>query len=375
MDDIARNWEILVGLLPEDWRQQAKSCSAVTRLRGFATVESLLRCLLLHVGCGYSLRETAVRAGVTGLAQVSDVTLLNRLRQAEGWLQQMCLALLRERGVSLEHGMAGRVLRVLDGTHVKEPGKTGTQWRIHYSLQLPSLTCDHFAITPVQGKGNHEKLDRFPAHRGELLLGDRGFCRAKDIAAVRRQGADVLIRFGSISMVVYRRDGERFDWLAELRQITQANEIREWPVWIEDEGGKKREEGRLCAIRKSEEAIQRSQRKLRRRGQLKQNKTRRATLASAAYIVVFTTLPAAEATAEQVLDCYRLRWQIELVFKRLKSIVALGHLPKHDEQSSHAWLYGKLLVALLSQKLTRLGTTFFPWGYPLQGGIHTQSMA
>lgn len=375
MDDIDRNWEILVGLLPEDWLHQAKSCSAVARLRGFDTVESLLRCLLLHAGCGYSLRETAVRAELAGLAQVSDVTLLNRLRQAEGWLRQMCLALLRERGVSLEHALAGRVLRVLDGTHVKEPGKTGSQWRIHYSLRLPSLSCDHFAITPVKGKGNNEKLGRFPAHPGELLLGDRGFCRAKDIAAVCRQGADVLVRFGSVSMVVYRRDGERFDWLAEVRQITQANEIREWPVWIEDEGGQGRVEGRLCAIRKSEEAIQRSQRKLRRRGQLKQHTARKATLASAAYILVFTTLPAAAATTEQVLDCYRLRWQIELVFKRLKSMAALGHIPKHDEQSSRAWLYGKLLVALLSQKLTRLAKTFSPWGYPLREGIHTQSMA
>ena len=144
-------------------------------------------------------------------------------------------------------------------------------------------------------------------------------------------------------------------------------------MWIGEEGGESRVEGRLCAIRKSEEAIRRSQRRLRRRGQLKQHKSRPATLASAAHILVFTTLPTAEATAEQVLDGYRLRWQIELVFKRLKSMVALGHIPKHDEQSSHAWLYGKLLVALLSQKLMRLGTTFSPWGYPLR--IHTQPMA
>ena len=375
MDDITRNWKVLVGLLPGDWRQVAKDSGAVARLRGFETVESLLRCLLLHVGCGYSLRETAVRVGAAGLAQVSDVTLMNRLRQAEHWLQQMCLALLRERGLRLEHGLAGRNVRVLDGTHVKEPGKTGTQWRIHYSLQLPSLACDYFAITPVKGKGTHEKLDRFRAKPGELLLGDRGFCRATDIAAVRAQGADVLVRFGSISMVVYRDDGERFDWLTAVRSITQAGQIREWPVWIEPEPGKGRLQGRLCAIRKSEEAIQRSQRQLRRRRQLKKHKTRRATLDSAAYVVVFTTLPAAEATAAQVLDCYRLRWQIELVFKRLKTMVALGHVPKYDEQSSRAWLYGKLLVALLSQKLTRLGTTFSPWGYCLPQNLHTESLA
>jgi len=375
MDDITSNWNMLVGLLPEDWREAARGSGALTRLRGFATVDSLLRCLLLHVGCGYSLRETSVRAGLAGVAQVSDVTLLNRLRQSESWLKQMCLALLRERGVGLEHGLAGRVLRVLDGTHVKEPGKTGTQYRIHYSLRLPNLDCDHFAITAVKGRGNNEKLDRFPAHQGELILADRGFCRARDIAAACRQGADVLVRFGSISMMVQQRDGTRFDWLAELQQITQADEIRQWPVFIADEIGKGRIEGRLCAIRKSEEAIERSRRKLRRRKQMKQQKTRPATIVSASYIVVFTTLPTAEATAKEVLDCYRLRWQIELVFKRLKSITALGHVPKHDEQSSHAWLYGKLLVALLSQKLTRMGTAFSPWGYRFSDEVHPESLA
>ena len=297
MDDISRNWQMLVGLLPADWYAQAKTCHAVARLRGFDSVESLLRCLLIHVGCGYSLRETAVRAEVSGLAEVSDVTLLNRLRQAENWLQQMCLALLREAGVSLEQGLAGRTLRVLDGTIVKEPGKTGTQWRIHYSLQLPSLTCDHFAITQVKGKDVHERLDRFPAHPGELILADRGFCRAKDIVAVCRQGADILVRFGSISMIVYRRDGERFDWLAQLQQITRAGEIGEWPVWVRDKSGNQPVEGRLCALRKSEEAIQRSLRRLQRRSQLQQFKIRPATLASDAYVVVFTTLPAAQATA------------------------------------------------------------------------------
>jgi IS4 transposase len=66
-----------------------------------------------------------------------------------------------------------------------------------------------------------------------------------------------------------------------------------------------------------------------------------------------------------VLDWYRLRWQIELVFKRLKSLARLGHLPKYDDQSSRAWLYGKLFVALLTHKLIRQARDFSPWGYQL----------
>jgi len=79
--------------------------------------------------------------------------------------------------------------------------------------------------------------------------------------------------------------------------------------------------------------------------------------------------------AAEVLEYYRFRWQIELVFKRLKSILAVGHLPKHDDQSSRAWLYGKLFVALLTQKLVRLGSSISPWGYDLGSTTDAQPVA
>ena len=62
----------------------------------------------------------------------------------------------------------------------------------------------------------------------------------------------------------------------------------------------------------------------------------------------------------------RLRWQIELVFKRMKSIMGMGHLPKADPNSSRAWLHGKLFVALLVERMIEAAKSFFPWGYPLE---------
>ena len=52
--------------------------------------------------------------------------------------------------------------------------------------------------------------------------------------------------------------------------------------------------------------------------------------------------------------------------KRFKTLAQLGHLSKHDERSSRACLYGKLFVALLTQKLIRVGHAISPWGYNLQ---------
>ena len=59
-----------------------------------------------------------------------------------------------------------------------------------------------------------------------------------------------------------------------------------------------------------------------------------------------------------------MRWQIELVFKRLESLAQLAHVPKHDDRSSLAWLYGKVLVTLLAQKFIRIGRDISPSGYP-----------
>ena len=81
--------------------------------------------------------------------------------------------------------------------------------------------------------------------------------------------------------------------------------------------------------------------------------------------MVLTTFPAKSFSPELILDYYRFRWQIELVFKRFKQIAQLGHLPKYDQQSAKAWLYGKLFVALLSEKLIQHASALSPWGYSI----------
>ena len=92
-------------------------------------------------------------------------------------------------------------------------------------------------------------------------------------------------------------------------------------------------------------------------------------------MMVFTTVAASRLSVSEVLEWYRVRWQIELVFKRLKTLAALGALPKYDDQSARAWLYGKLLVSLLGQKLERLGRDISPWGYRLPEAWQWQRVA
>ena len=346
---------------------------AVTRLRGFDSVPELLRALLLHVGCGYSLRETVVRTKAAGFADVSDVTLLNRLRQAERWLQHLCQELLKESGAAWRGPKPRRRMRAVDATVIKEPGKTGSQWRLHYSLRLPELSCDFFALTAAEGQQTGEHLRRFPAAAGDLIFADRGYSNPAGVASLVREGADVIVRLHTSSLPLFGSTGQRFGLLPRLRKIRTAGAIRQWPVWVQ--AGQGRIAGRLCVVRKSEQAIAMAQRRITRREQKKLRPRKPETREYACYVIVFTTVEESEMSAGEVLEHYRFRWQIELVFKRLKSILAVGHLPKYDDRSSRSWLYGKILVALLTQKLMRLGSALSPWGYDFWSTPGAQPLA
>jgi hypothetical protein len=361
MQPLDEDWKLLLSLLPSGWEQQAVLSGASERLRGFGSASALLRTLLLHVGKGYSLRETVVRAKAAGIAEVSDVALMKRLQKAEEWLRRLCMSLLQESGWEMPAETRGYNVRALDGTLVKEPGRSGSLWRIHYSVRIPSLVCDHLELTAVKGAGTGESLERFAASPGDLVLADRGFCKPGGVEALQRQGATVMVRLNSSTLPLWNQAGSRFGLLEQVSHLKETGTEREWPVWVQ--GAKERIAGRLCALRKSEEAAERARRRIARKAQQGGPKPKPETLEYARYVMVFTTAPASHFSTAEVLEWYRVRWQIELVFKRLKTLAGLGSLPKHDDQSARAWLYGKLLIALLGQKLERLGRDISPWGY------------
>ncbi len=181
------------------------------------------------------------------------------------------------------------------------------------------------------------------------------------------------MRLNTSSLPLFTAKGKRFDLRQHLQKLPEAGTTMQWPVCLKGPG--QVVEGRLCAVRKSETATRKEVRKIRRKAQQGGPQTKPETLEYAHYVMVFTTLPAEQFSSDEILEWYRVRWQIELVFKRMKSLAQLGHLPKHDEQSARAWLYGKLLVALLGQKLTRLGRDISPWGYRLAESWKWQRVA
>lgn len=368
------DWAVLTSFFPEDWREIGRSSGALRRLRGFRSEDDLMRVLLLHVAQGYSLRETVVLAAAAGLAEVSDVALLKRFKSAASWFRELSLRLMADAHMTLEPAQ-GVAMQFVDATHVKEPGKTGSCWRIHYALDFPTLRCRHFAVTPNSGEGVGESFKHFPVQPDDCLIGDRGYSKADGVAHVAGRGGHVILRYNPLHMLLHHPDGKRFDiddalsgWPEEKRQTT-------WTCAVQP-AQTKPIAGRLIAVRKSREAANAEIKRLRRNASKKQYTIRRPILEYAKYVLIFTTLPEDRFNADFCLDWYRARWQIELIFKRLKSLAKLGHLPKRDPDSSQAWLYGKLFTGLLAEKLIRYGKEVSPWGYDLPGKKHsTQPMA
>lgn len=361
-DVLDEEWGCLRSMLPTDLDGLAREHGAMRRARGaIKDAETLLRLILLHVGGGLSLEQTVVRASEQGLAKVSAVALFKRMRTSEKWLAALTKGLLQTMPGSSLLGLGKRYrLRALDATFIQEPGSTGTDWRLHYSLKLPELVCDFFEITDAHGA---EHLTRLPVQAGDVVLADRGYSRRAGAAAILRANADLVMRLLPSGFPLQTVRGANFDLLGQVKTLRKPGQILEKAVQFEYEG--QRFPLRLCVLRKSAAAVAAAQRQARYERERKGGKVKAETLQLAAYVCVLTSLPAEVISARQALDLYRCRWQIELAFKRLKSLLQVGHLPKKDPESCRAWMQAKVFIALLTDKLILESELFSPWGYRL----------
>jgi hypothetical protein len=364
------DWDVLASFFPDGWKEKAKELGALLRCRKFLDAESLLRTLLIHLAEGCSLRETAVRAKKGDIVSISDVALLKRLKASGEWFRWMASQVMNTWMPKQPSAFFGKGLniRIVDGSTIQEPGATGSTWRIHYSIQMPSLQCDEVLITsPKIG----ETLKRFTVHPGDLFLGDRGFAHRAGISHVVGGGGDVILRLNLTNVPLIKKNGRPFPLLSRLRTLTGVK-LGNWDVWVSHEGSLI--PGRICALKKNKHAAEVARRKVLKENSRKGRKVNPETIEAAGYIFVFTTLDRRVAPA-LILEMYRGRWQVELAFKRLKSIIGIGHLKKFDPEAAKAWIHGKLLVAFLIEALIVAGESFFPWGYPIWQGQSKVTMS
>jgi hypothetical protein len=361
---VEEQWELLRQFLPSELNEHAREHGAMRRKRGaISSAEQLLRVLLMHVAGGLSLQQTVARAKERGLADLNAMALHKRLCTAGPWLRSLTAhvlgtikPMLRQEDPSFA---AGRRVRILDATTVSEPGSTGTDWRVHYSLRLPDLCCDFFELTDARGAESVRRLD---FEDGDLVLLDRAYNDRQAISKLLEAKANIILRYNSGAFPLIDKTGKALNLLPKIQKL-RIGQIGEWDVWFEDRTGQRRPL-RVCVLRKSEEATKRAERKVLRKARGRIDGVQQKTLEYTKFLIVLTSVPAEEMHASVVLEFYRARWQVELAFKRLKSLLELGQLPKKNPRSSLAWMQGKILCALIIERILCEAQFVSPWGYP-----------
>ena len=346
--DILDGWPEVQAHLPAgfDLEQTARARGAFSRVRQVKDAATLLRLALAYGGCGMSLRETCAWAEVAGLARLSDPSLIERLCKASPWLGDIVAALLGEQTQMVAGRWCGYRLRALDATSICEPGADRTTWRLHVGYDLASGQIDHIELTDGRGA---ESLRRLRYQPSEIVLGDRCYARPRDLRPVIEDGAHFIVRTGWNSLRLLQPDGSAFDLFAALAaQVVEEGEIS---VRI-DEGVDVPEPLtlRLVIRRKSPEQAEAERQRL-----LKDAKKRGKTpdprsLQAAQYILLLTSLPAAAFPTADVLALYRFRWQIELAFKRMKSLAGLDELAAKKPELARAWIYARLIAFLIAER-------------------------
>jgi len=319
-------------LLPSNLLELARMLKAFVRLRGFESVEALVFALLHYAGGDASFKDTAACLSAAG-SPISHSALQERLVDAEAFLGHLLSHVLAG-GVETSAGPGqGRVLRIVDATSVSGPGATGTDLRVHALFDEQSKR-----LVAVKVTGDHvgESSALHPLGCESVKLGDRAYPTVKNIVSLEDRGVEYLIRLIPETLPVYDADGRRRD-LRECECDALVGRPFEETAWlhVKSPAGKRPLRGARPVVRRVAVRIV----------------AVRVTPETVIWLV--TNLPADKVDAEGLSQLYRVRWQVELMFKRMKSLGGLGRMKSRNGPSARAWLLAKLLLFALAQAHVR----------------------
>jgi Transposase DDE domain len=246
------------------------------------------------------------------------------MQQCLPWVQHLVNQLLAHEVASVA---SSRRIELLDASVLDGP--QGHPWRLHLGYDPVNRCITQLRLTP-QSTG--ETLHNFTPVAGTLYIADRGYGHLKTAKMFVAQGAHVLLRVKGSPWLAY----------ADPNAIV-AHEV---------------EGGRIVIAPIPIDKRFKSQKKVVERVKRKGQRLSSTTQQVADYVFLFcsdATLPAQEAVA-----LYRARWQIELVFKRLKSLQQLNGSRLKSETLFQVEAWGQLLVSLVIERMGREKASFFP---------------
>lgn len=347
-----KNMKEIIALLPDGWREAAKTEKALIRGRNIKTPEDLLGLNFLYQIHGGSYGLTSALTQISENQKGLNKTAVDkRIVNSASWLEWICRHMCQQEGFIVEppEWLKGYNVNIIDASDYACNGSRGSDFRFHYMVNLFTLNSVEMYFTDAS---EGETLTRYKnINEKDIIVADRGYCAAKGIFHVIDHKADYVIRMRSNSFNLYNEDKTKFDLTAELKKDFTPGRKIDLNLFMKS--GKNFIPVRICAIAKSDEDIQKSQRQIKKANHNRRQLSELQTVWSH-FVVVATSLDESFST-EKLLELYRMRWQIELVFKPFKSIFGGREFTARKEQSVKAWFYGKLLIAIICETLAKKG--------------------
>jgi hypothetical protein len=332
------SWTRILRLFPQDLEESARTCGAVERLRNIPCASNLLRMILAYALSDLSLKDTAAWAKADGIADLTAQAFHYRLLKAEKWLEFLLGQLLFQ---DRPKNPTEFPLRIVDGSVITGPGAKGTDWIAHTIVDPVSGRFTFVEFTDAKGA---ESFTRHPINPGEIALGDRMYATARGIDYVINHEAYPFVRVNLHTIKICYLDKQRID-LKFLETLIREKGTISLDLLIPTPPDMPEKKNKTWNLKDAKSWIP---------VRIVGGRTKKGV------IWVLTTLSRDQLSDEAVLKLYRLRWQVELLFKRLKSLLHLDALPTREGPTSKSWLLGRLIAAAIAQNLVNPTGLFSP---------------
>lgn len=336
------DWRQVIDMLQVDLEAIAKESQAIVRPRVIRSAGTLLRLILLFVLAGLSLRDTASWGARALGVLLTGEALGYRFKHAVSFVQQIVQKMLAAR--VRNQSTPGIVLRLIDASVLTLPGSTGTDWRVHVTYDPAAAMIVGVELTDGRG-GEHVR--RAAAEPGDLVIGDMGYGHASDMREAKARQVRALFRVHLQSIAIADLENKRMSPEQLLNAADKTGHL-DRDVLLPEEGHET-VGARLVVVPLPPEQAGRARQRLR-----KNNKGRmpnELTLRLAGYFCSITTLTKEQASAQALMAWYRVRWQVELLFKRCKSLMHLDAVTKAKPALVQLQIWARLLMAILVEKM------------------------